>query len=130
MDPYTNVKTLHVTTVALTGALFVLRAAWSVAAPARLTQRWVRLVPHVIDTLLLLSGVWLAVQIGMAGVRGWLPAKLVGLVLYIVLGTIAIKRGRTRAVRIGAAIAALATLGYIVSVALTKSPWGWLAQWM
>jgi uncharacterized membrane protein SirB2 len=116
--------------VLLTGGLFVLRAAWSVLAPRRLAHRWVRTVPHVTDTLLLLSGVWLAWQIGAAGVRGWLPAKIVGLAIYIGLGTIAIKRGRRPRARAAAALAALLTLGYIVSVALAKSPWGFLSRWL
>jgi uncharacterized membrane protein SirB2 len=60
-------------------------------------------------------------------VRGWLPAKIFGLVLYIVLGTVAIKRGRSAGARTAAGIAALAVLAWIVSVALSKSPWGFLA---
>ena len=116
--------------VALTASLFVLRVAWMCRSPARLSRRWVRIVPHLIDTVLLASGVWLAWQIGGAGVRGWLPAKLVGLVAYIVLGTVALKRGRTRGIRIGAAIAALLTFAYIVLVAVGKSAWGPLDRWI
>jgi uncharacterized membrane protein SirB2 len=127
MEPYTSVKMLHVTAVALTATLFAVRLAWRTWTPARLDRRWVRVVPHVIDTVLLLSGLWLALQIGAAGVRGWLPAKIFGLVLYIVLGTVAIKRGRSAGARTAAGIAALAVLAWIVSVALSKSPWGFLA---
>ncbi|HEY1326317.1 MAG TPA: SirB2 family protein [Casimicrobiaceae bacterium] len=123
-NAYVTVRGLHVTFVTLSIALFLVRATWMARAPARLAQRWVRIVPHVVDTALLLSGAWLAWQLGAAGVRGWLPAKLVGLVIYIVLGAIALRRGRTRGVRIVAAIAAVVTFGYIVSVALTKSPLG------
>jgi uncharacterized membrane protein SirB2 len=96
--------------------------AWS---PQRLAQRWVKVLPHVVDTVLLLSGAWLAFQLG-SGVRGWLTAKLVGLVLYIALGMLALRRGRTRAVRIGAAVAAVVVFAWIVSVAITKSPLGFL----
>jgi len=60
--------------------------------------------------------------------RGWLVAKIVGLLVYIVLGTIALKRGKTRRMRVGAFVAAIATFVYIVMVALTKSPLGVFAQ--
>jgi uncharacterized membrane protein SirB2 len=120
---YVGVRDLHVGAVVLSITLFVVRAAWRQRAPQRLQQKWVRIVPHVIDTVLLLSGIWLAWQLGAAGVRGWLPAKLVALVLYVVLGTVALKRGRTSAVRLAAAVAAVATFAYIASVAVTKSPW-------
>ena len=120
--PYLPVKQLHVASVALSISLFVLRAGWRLYAPERLQRRWVRIVPHVIDTALLLSGVLLAWQLGAAGVRGWLAAKLVALLLYIVLGAVALRYGRTRGVRTAAAMGAVLTFAYIVSVAITKSP--------
>ena len=125
--PYVGVRDLHVTAVVLSITLFVVRAAWRQRSPERLQRKWVRIVPHVIDTILLLSGAWLAWQLGASGVRGWLPAKLVALVLYVVLGTVALKRGRTSGVRLAAACAAVLTFAYIASVALTKPPLGVLA---
>ena len=74
-----------------------------------------------------LSGAWLAWQLGAGGVRGWLPAKLVALLVYIVLGAAALRYGRTRGVRIAAMVGAVLTFAYIVSVALTKSPLGAIA---
>src|SRR4029434_9535827 len=100
---YVEVRHVHVTAVALSITLFLIRVGWMLWAPDMLRRRWVRIVPHVIDSALLLSGAWLAWQLGVAGVRGWLPAKLVALVLYIVLGSIALKRGRTRDARVAAA---------------------------
>ena len=97
-------------------------------SPQRLQQRWVRIVPHVVDTVLLASALWLAWQLGADGTRGWLWAKVAGLVAYVALGTIALKRGRTRGARIAAFAAALATFGYIVSVAIAKSPLSFLAR--
>lgn len=120
---YTFLKQLHLTTVALTLALFVLRGVWMMADSPRLQARWVRIVPHVNDTLLLASGIGLAVLIQQYPlVHGWLTAKLFALVVYVVLGTIALKRGRTRHQRIAAWIAALSVFGYIVAVAHTHSP--------
>ena len=121
--PYTSVKQLHLAFVTLTIVLFAVRAAWMIGSPEQLQRRWVKLVPHVIDTVLLLSGAWLAWQLGAAGVRGWLPTKLAAVVLYILLGTIALRRGRTRRLRIAAAAGAVTIFAYIISVAITKSSW-------
>jgi cytochrome b561 len=74
---YAFVKQVHVAVVMLTIILFVVRATWRLHSPERLQQRWVKIVPHLVDTVLLLSGFWLAWQLGAAGVRGWLGAKLV-----------------------------------------------------
>jgi len=124
---YATVKQVHVTAAAVSIALFLLRGAWMLRSPQQLQRAWVRVVPHLIDTLLLASALWLAWQLG-TGAAHWLTAKIVALVVYIAAGTVALKRGRTRAVRIGALLFAVATFGYIVSVALTKSPWGALAS--
>lgn len=123
---YAAVKMMHVGAVALTLTLFLLRGGWMLRQDARLTRRWVRIVPHVVDTVLLASAIWLAVRLGQAPLRDpWLTAKVAGLLAYIVLGSIAIKRGRTRAARSAAFVLALATFAYIVAVALTKRPVPW-----
>ena len=120
---YTALKTLHLATIAVTLTLFVLRGAWMMVDSPRLQARWARIVPHVNDTLLLISGFGLAVLLGQYPlVNGWLTAKLFALIVYIVLGTVALKRGKTRRTRIAAWIAALLVLGYIVAVAVTHDP--------
>lgn len=124
---YLAIKHVHVAAAGVSLMLFVLRGAWRALSPERLAARWVRVVPHVIDTVLLGSALWLAWQVG-SGAAPWISAKVVALLLYIVLGSFALKRGRTPAVRAGAFFAALATFGYIVSVAFSKSPWGALAR--
>jgi uncharacterized membrane protein SirB2 len=124
---YATIKAIHVGCAAVSIALFVTRGVWLLASPQRLQQRWARILPHVVDTALLASALWLAWQLGRAGTGGWLAAKVIALLVYIVLGTIALKRGRTRSVRLAAFAGAVATFGYIVSVAITKSPLGWLA---
>ena len=124
---YVAIRQLHVGAAAISLALFLLRAGWMLASPGRLQARWVRIVPHCVDTVRLGSALWLAWQLGVEGTRGWLAAKVVGVLVYIVAGTIALKRGRTLRVRIVALVAALATFGYIVSVALTRSPLGFLS---
>ena len=125
---YLLVKHVHVTCAALSLAFFVVRGVWMMRGSPLLDARPVRIAPHVVDTVLLASAIVLAVLIGNAPLtHAWLTAKVLGLVAYIALGTIALKRGRTRSVRITAFVAALVVFGYIVSVAVTKTPAGYLA---
>jgi uncharacterized membrane protein SirB2 len=120
---YATVKAIHVGAVATTYALFVLRGVWMIRGSSRLQDRWVKIVPHAVDTVLLASAVALAVmsrQYPLAS--AWLTAKVLALVLYIGLGTVALKRGRSKRARVVAWIAAQLVLLYIVSVALTRDP--------
>jgi uncharacterized membrane protein SirB2 len=116
-------KGLHVGSVLLSFALFSLRGLWMLQGSALLQQRAVKIVPHVVDTVLLLSGIGLAVTIHQYPfVQSWLTAKVVGLLVYIVLGALALKYGRTRGLRMSALAGALLAFAYIVCVALTRSP--------
>lgn len=118
---YLLLKTIHVSCVALTISLFLLRGFWMLQDSARLQQRWVKILPHVIDATLLTSALLLAYRVGQYPfINGWLTAKVIALLLYIGLGTIAIKRGRTKRIRVAAWFGALLVFGYIVSVALTR----------
>jgi len=120
---YATLKTLHLTTIALSLALFVLRGLWMIAESPRLQARWARIVPHLNDTVLLVSGISLAYTLGLSPLEhGWLAAKIVALLAYIMLGTIALKRGKTRGQRIAAWIAALLVFGYMVAVAVAHDP--------
>jgi uncharacterized membrane protein SirB2 len=119
---YLLLKHFHMSCAALSGGFFVVRGGWMLADSARLHQRWVKVLPHIIDTLLLASAIGLAVWSRQDPVRmPWLGAKLVALLVYIVLGAIALKYGRTRTVRTAAFAGALATFGYIVGVAHKES---------
>jgi uncharacterized membrane protein SirB2 len=118
---YLAVKHLHMTFAALSGILFFVRGLWMLAGSAQLQRRWVKIVPHVIDTVLLASAIALAVMSRQYPIaQNWLSAKVIALVIYIVLGTIAIKPGRSKGVRATAFVAALAVFAYIVKVAVTK----------
>jgi uncharacterized membrane protein SirB2 len=118
---YLAIKHIHITFVTLSGLLFFIRGLWMMADSGLLQQRWVKIVPHVVDTLLLASALTLVVISGQYPfVQNWLTAKVLGLVAYIVLGTIALKRGKTKRVRIAAFVAALVVFAYIVMVAITK----------
>ena len=112
----------------LSGVGFALRGAWALAGSPLARARLTRVLPHVVDSCLLLSAIALAWMAGQYPfVHGWLTAKIVGLLAYIGLGMVALKPGRAMAVRAGAFVAALATFSWIVSVALSKNPAGWLA---
>lgn len=120
---YLVLKSLHLTTIAVTLTLFVLRGIWMMTSSPRLRARWARIVPHVNDSLLLASGIGLAALIKQYPlVHGWLTAKFLALILYILLGSVAIKRGRSRGQRIAAWLAALLVFGYMAAVARAHDP--------
>jgi len=117
-------KLVHVIAAAVSYALFFVRGVWMIFDSPRLRQRWVRIVPHVNDTLLLAAAIWMTVILHQyPGTHAWLTAKVAGLLVYIGLGTVALKRGKTRRVRIAAWLAAQVVFFYIVAVALTRSVW-------
>ena len=121
MSLYPLLKHLHVTFVALSFFLFLVRGVWMIRESPMLARRWVRIAPHVVDTVLLASAVALAFLLRLNPLDApWLAAKIAGLVIYIGLGTVALRRGRTRGVRIAAWVAALAVFAYIVSAAVTR----------
>lgn len=121
MNTYLWLKHLHISCVVLSGSLFALRGWWMLQAPHRLQQRWVRVLPHGIDTLLLASAVSLAVWSGQYPLaQDWLTAKVLALLVYIALGSVALKYGSTRTVRAWAWVAALLVFAYIVATALRK----------
>lgn len=123
MAYYFLIKYVHVTSVMLSLAGFVARGALMLAGSPLLQARFVRVAPHVVDTVLLASAIWLAWMLHQYPfVHGWLTAKVLGLLAYIVLGAVALRRGRTKAIRTGAFAAALLAAAYVVAVALTKNP--------
>ncbi|MGE5466355.1 MAG: SirB2 family protein [Ignavibacteria bacterium] len=124
---YAAVKHLHVACAILSGTGLFLRGLLMVSDSPLLSRGWVRTLPHVNDTILLAAALALTVLIGQYPfVDGWLTAKFFAVVAYVLLGALALRPGRPRPVRVAALCAALAVFGYIVSVALTKSAWGFL----
>jgi len=121
---YLAVRNLHIATVVATFALFTLRGIWMMLDSPLLARRWVRIAPHVNDTILLAAGIYLATY---HGLPAWLVTKIVLLVAYIVLGMIAIRRGRTKTIRVSAWIAAQCMILYMVAVAVTHRPVPFLA---
>ncbi|THF64379.1 SirB2 family protein [Pseudothauera rhizosphaerae] len=125
---YLALKHLHVSCVVLSIAGFTLRGLWMLAGSRLLGHRLTRVLPHIVDSVLLLSAVALAAMSGQYPfVAGWVTAKVAGLLAYIVLGAVALRRGRTRTVRAAAFVGALAVYGWVVSVALSRNPAGFLS---
>ncbi len=120
---YEALKALHVACVIASGAGFLARAGMMLADSPLLLARWVRIAPHVVDTLLLATAIAMAVLARLSPIaHSWLAAKIGGLLAYIVLGTIALRRGRTKRIRVAALLAALLVFGYIVGTALQRDP--------
>jgi len=118
---YTALKTLHVTCAMLSITGYVIRGMWMMRESPWLGKKWVRVAPHIIDTLLLVAGILLALRIQQYPfVQGWLTAKVLALIAYIVVGAVGLKYGKTRKIRVTAWLAAIAIFGYIVLVALTR----------
>jgi uncharacterized membrane protein SirB2 len=125
---YLAIKYLHVTCVMISVAGFFLRGLLMLVDSPIRQQRWLRWAPHVNDTVLLAAAIALSVQSTQYPfIQPWLTAKVFGLIVYIVLGSIALKAGRSLATRGIAWLAALVTFAYVVTVALSRNPWGFLA---
>ena len=121
---YNLLKALHVATVVLSGTLFFVRGVWVLTGSARSNQRWTRIVPHVVDSVLLLSAIALMVIIRQYPfVHAWLTIKVIAVLIYIGLGMIAIRHGKRNHTRIVAWILALLIFAYIVVAALRHNPW-------
>lgn len=124
---YPLLKHLHMTLAVISILLFIYRWALAINEHPLLQRRWLKILPHVNDTLLLLAGILLAVTLQMSpGSQPWLMAKIIALVIYIGLGAMALKRP-DRKQKVIAGIAALLVFNYIMGVAISKSPWAWFA---
>jgi len=107
---------------------FVVRGYWMLTGSERLSARATRIAPHVVDALFLLTGIAMVYLLSLPVLQTpWLLAKFAGLLAYIVLGAIALRRGPTIQVRLIAFVGALSAFAYIAGAALSKSPLSWLA---
>lgn len=122
---YPHLKTLHLTVVLLSGALFAVRGAAVLRGQAWAMARPLRLASYGIDTVLLGAGLALWAGLGLSPLQApWLGVKLLLLLLYIVLGSLALKRARRPAMRRRAYAAALATFAFMLTVARLHHPAG------
>lgn len=114
-------KALHVALAYLTVAGFVIRGLWAITDSPLRREKWVRIAPHAVDTLLLAFGVILAIRLGMSPLSGWLGAKLLGLLAYIGFGVLTM-RARDRRLQVAGFAGALIAVTYVFAVAFTRTP--------
>ncbi|MBA6412648.1 SirB2 family protein [Parahaliea sp. F7430] len=128
MLSYDKLKLAH-TIFALTSiAGFCLRGYWILCLQRPVQGRITKTLPHIIDSLLLAAALGMLYQLKLSPfATSWLTAKIIALLFYIGLGMLALRFGKTRRQRSFAYLLALFTAAYIVSVALTKSPYGFMA---
>ena len=121
---YLTLKHLHLIFVALSLLAFLVRGISLFMNSAVLGKTWVKILPQVINTILLVSGIVLAMHLHMSpGNQPWLMAKIIGLVVYIGLGIVAFRVANSSARKL-LWLSALIAFAYIVSVAIRKSPMG------
>jgi uncharacterized membrane protein SirB2 len=125
---YAQIKLVHICAVILSGSLFAIRGAMMLARSPLANAAFLRVISYAIDTTLLTAALMLVTILQQYPfVQAWLTVKVVLLVIYIVLGALALKRGGTRKVKVACYFAALTVFLFIVSVARTHNPWGVLS---
>jgi len=125
---YLPLRHAHIACAVLTITLFVLRGGLMLAESPWQQNVVLRYLPHAVDTVLLTTALMLTTVIRQFPFStDWLTMKVLLLVVYIVLGSIALKRGRTRRIRIAAFLAALLTVAFLLTVARAHDPLGILA---
>lgn len=124
---YLLLRQIHTVAALITIVGFLLRGYWMLTGSDRLEHRATRIAPHVVDTVFLCSGIAMLASISLNPFsQSWLVAKFVGLLIYIVLGAVAIRHGPTLRIRALAFFVAISAYTYVVGVALAKSPASWM----
>jgi uncharacterized membrane protein SirB2 len=119
---YMALKHSHMLFATLSILLLIIRFGLSFTSSTLLQSKFLKIVPHIVDTLLLLSAVWLMFTLSQYPLQTpWLTEKVIGVAAYISLGFMALK-GRTAALRVMAFLGALGWLGLVIRVAVTKTP--------
>lgn len=119
---YNVIKLIHVACALFSITGFIARGILAIQESPRLSRRWIKITPHINDTVLLVSAIFLAIQAGISPLeQTWLAAKIILLILYIFLGLVTLRIAKTRQSRILAFVAAVVIFGYIVAIAESKS---------
>ena len=117
-------KLIHVSCAALSISGFFYRGLLKFYAPQGLQRKWLKIAPHVVDTLLLVSAIMLMVQSSLyPTTHAWILTKIILLVVYIGLGLMTLRFARTRRMALLSFVLAILCFGYIVAVAITRQPW-------
>ena len=120
---YAFLKQAHIALALCSFLGFLVRAAWMASESVWMRHRLTRVLPHLVDTLLLTTAIGMLWYLS-PHIPAWLFVKIPGILVYIVLGSLALKRAPTKRLRILSCIAASVTFVWIASVALTKTAWG------
>ena len=128
---HAQIKWVHITAIIISGLLFLLRGSLVMTGHERIAMLApLRFISYSVDTVLLSAALMLLTILPHAMyANGWLSLKLVLVVIYVVLGSVALKRGRTAGVRAGSFVAALAVYLTIAGIARAHHPLGWLHYW-
>lgn len=121
---YPLIKHIHMGAVLASGGFFLLRGLWMMQESSLLNSKFARIVPHIIDTVLLLSAITLVVYLGALPV--WVQVKIVALFVYIFLGVLAFRIAKGYGAKVLSFFLALVVFAFIMSVAITKNPEGFL----
>ena len=120
---YMAMKHLHLTAVALTILFFITRFIWKQIGSPMSDKKWVKILPHVIDTVLLTSAIALCIIVSRYPfIHAWVTFKLLAVIGYIILGLIALKKAQTKAMQWTSFVLALILLGATAKVAILKQP--------
>ena len=121
-DWYPIIKSIHIITAVVSIAGFTIRGLLMSLNHPVMKQKWIRIVPHINDTILLAAAIWLVLFLHRYPFTDpWVTAKLLGLVAYVLFGTWALRKGKNISQRVMFFVLALASAGYILAVAITKS---------
>ena len=116
-------KAVHVVAVTISISFFIVRLCWAFRRSPYLKRRWVRVTPHLVDTILLVSAIGMLIALQLSPFsEPWIRAKIVALCVYILSGSIALKRAPNEGARILAAAVALLSVTYILAVAISHKP--------
>lgn len=120
---YETIKHLHMLTAVISGLGLLIRGILVQMDHGLMKKRWIKIAPHVNDTILLVCAIYLASHIFTPFGSDWIYAKVVGLIVYIGLGMFAIKRGKTKQAKLMFLVLAMIVFVYIMAVARAHSPW-------
>jgi len=116
------IKLIHMSTAFISISFFLIRGFWVFNNSSMMSKKWVKILPHVNDTVLLITATLLALSVQQYPfVDGWLTAKFTALIIYIVFGMFALKRAKEMKNKVVFFVLTLVTFSYIVGVALNRS---------
>ncbi|MCW8930193.1 MAG: SirB2 family protein [Gammaproteobacteria bacterium] len=123
MTFYEFVKYIHVTAITLSICGFMARVYLKLNDSPHQNKYWFKKLPHTVDTLLLVTALTMVYIMGVNPLTTfWIAEKIIGLLIYILLGMIALRWGKTKNIRMTAAVMAVMVFSYIVYVAHYKAP--------